>query len=150
MSKKQSMKPLAVAIGAALATTVSAGASASPFSMNSLHQGYMIASPDDGGGMDKKAEGKCGEGKCGTKTMAKMGYDGHCGGQLNAKGKEAHCGGATKMDDDKMKGHDMDSKGKEGSCGGDKDKMGNKMKDHDMDDHDMDNKGKEGSCGGSK
>jgi len=168
MSKKHSMKPLAVAIGAALATSVSAGAYAgqNPFGMSSLGQGYMIASPDDGGGNAKGQDGKCGEGKCGAATMKKMGYDGHCGGEMNAKGAEAHCGGAMAADmkgkdgncgAGKMKDHAMDKgqdgncgadkkaamhknmKGKDGSCGASKGKM-----------KDADDKGTEGKCGGSK
>ena len=59
MSKKTSMKPLAAAIGTALATTLAAvpaaNADQNPFGLTELSSGYMVAG----------AEGKCGEGKCG-------------------------------------------------------------------------------------
>ena len=103
MSKKQSVKPLSMAIGAALATSMAvasvAKADVSPFSMTALSSAHMI----DAG------EGKCGEGKCGGGKEA----EGSCGGD---KGAEGSCGGD--------KGHEGKcggDKGAEGSCGGDKD-----------------------------
>jgi uncharacterized low-complexity protein len=95
MSKK-TLKPLALAVGAALATSLAAGvanADTSPFSASSLSSGYM--SIDIG-------EGKCGEGKCG----GDKGEEGACGGD---KGEEGACGG---------------DKGEEGACGGDKGEEG--------------------------
>jgi uncharacterized low-complexity protein len=92
---EQKMKPLAFAVGAALAGSF-AGASLAnaksndnPFQMNSLSAGFELAA---------MAEGSCGEGKCG----GDKGGEGSCGGD---KGGEGSCGG---------------DKGGEGSCGGDK------------------------------
>ena len=66
MSKTQN-KPIALAIGAAVATgTLVAG---SLFSMQAMAGGYM---QDAAKAEAKAAEGKCGEGKCG---------EGKCGGQ---------------------------------------------------------------------
>ena len=84
--KNPSLKPLAFAIGTALATTASGVAFANaevgnPFGVNLLAAGYMVDSfldPATGGDKkmdDKKAaegkcgEGKCGEGKCGSDKM---------------------------------------------------------------------------------
>ncbi len=84
MSKKAITKPLSIALGAAVVTSLglSGIANASEtdedlFSMEELTNGYLIAGAhetnDDGedngedNGDDKKdeGEGKCGEGKCG-------------------------------------------------------------------------------------
>ncbi|MBT8136379.1 MAG: hypothetical protein KJO54_05105 [Gammaproteobacteria bacterium] len=105
MSDKMSVKPLSLAVGAALAASMAVGAAAkadaSPFSMTTLSSGYMV---DVG-------EGKCGEGKCGgdkghdRKDKNKGDCEGKCGGDKHAEGK---CGG------------DKDAEGKcgEGKCGG--------------------------------
>ncbi len=105
MSNK-SLKPIAVAVGAALATSIGmaniANADANPFAMSELSQGYMAA--------DLKAtgEGKCGEGKCGGDKgeEGKCG-EGKCGGDKGEEGKcgEGKCGG------------DKGDKGEEGKCG---------------------------------
>ncbi len=103
MSEKKLVKPVALAVGAALAGSFAiAGAvnaaetAESPFKMSSLEVGYML----DG------HEGSCGEGSCGEKDKDKEG-EGSCG--------EGSCG----------EGHDKDKEGEgacgEGSCGGDKD-----------------------------
>ena len=74
MSNKTTLKPIAVALGAAfvssLAGTSIANAADNPFGMTDLSTGYMVADMTEGkcgegmkGKMDK--EGKCGEGKCG-------------------------------------------------------------------------------------
>ena len=59
MSNKTTMKPLAIALGAAFVTSLAgtsvANAADNPFSMTELSSGYMVAGK----------EGKCGEGKCG-------------------------------------------------------------------------------------
>ncbi len=63
---------LSLAIGSAFATSMAlapvASAADNPFEMDSLKDGYQIVA-------DKKAEAKCGEGKCGnaaaTDTKAK-------------------------------------------------------------------------------
>jgi len=116
MSNKTTMKPIAVALGAAfvasLAGTSIANAAENPFGMTELSSGYMVADSKEGkcGGakMDKskmKKEGKCGEGKCGGAKMDKSKMD-----------KEGKCGGA-KMDKSKMK---KEGKCGEGKCGGKK------------------------------
>ena len=78
MSNRVLRKPVALAIGAALATTIAAAgvAQASSFAVHALGAGYMLAAGDEKAkegkcgegkcGADKKAEGKCGEGKCGA------------------------------------------------------------------------------------
>ena len=98
MAQKSSMKPLALALGAAFATTLAgtsvANAADNPFAMTEISGGYMVA---------EAAEGKCGEGKCGSaKKEGKSNTEGKCG--------EGKCGG------DKA-----DTKtNAEGKCGGDK------------------------------
>jgi uncharacterized low-complexity protein len=73
MSQKTNLKPLAIAAGAALATslaaTTPASAAENPFAMSELSGGYMVAEMAEGKcGAEKKMdkEGKCGEGKCGA------------------------------------------------------------------------------------
>ena len=122
MSEKKVVKPVALAVGAALASSfaISNVASAetidNPFSMSTLSAGYMLGHGEGSCGGDK--EGKDGEGSCGEGSgggdkegEGKCG-EGSCGGE---KGGEGSCG--------------------EGSCGGDKD--------------DAEGKCGEGSCGGS-
>lgn len=80
MSKNAIRKPLSIALGAAVVTTLGAAGIANAaetdenlFSMEELTSGYLIAGAhetnDEGedSGDDKKdeGEGKCGEGKCG-------------------------------------------------------------------------------------
>lgn len=96
MSDKSPMKPLAFALGAAFATSLSSGAFAAenPFGQSELAGGYMVA---DNHGDKPKMEGKCGEGKCGAKDKAKA--EGKCGGDKAAKeGKcgEGKCGAMNK------------------------------------------------------
>ena len=121
MSQKTNLKPLAVAAGAALATslaaTTPASAAENPFAMSELSSGYMVA---------EMAEGKCGGSKAAeeTKTME----EGKCGGTKASEEtktmKEGKCG------DEKKSGHEgkcgaekkMDKEGKcgEGKCGANK------------------------------
>ena len=109
MSNKTVIKPLALALGATLVTSLAgttvANAADNPFSMTELSSGYMVA---------EKAEGKCGEGKCGEGKM--KGAEGKCGegkcGEGKMKGAEGKCG-EGKCGEGKMKG-------KEGKCGGNK------------------------------
>ncbi|MDD9892676.1 MAG: hypothetical protein OXT49_04090 [Gammaproteobacteria bacterium] len=66
----KNVKPLVIALGAALGTAGAIGtasADQNPFSLTELTSGYMVSG----------AEGKCGEGKCG---------EGKCGGD-----KESDC-----------------------------------------------------------
>jgi len=129
MSKISTLKPLAVAMGAAfvtsLATSPVANAAENPFAMSELSSGYMVA--------DSHMEGKCGEGKCGGDKAKK---EGKCGGD-KAK-KEGKCG-EGKCGADKDRGCSEEAKAaKEGKCGGDKAKS---MKE---------GKCGEGKCGGNK
>ena len=95
---KQSIKPMAAAVGVAFAASMAlapvAMASTNPFQADQLSSGYNLAS--------KHAEGKCGEGTCGDD---KVHAEGKCG--------EGKCGG------DRASDHDKGSEGKcgEGKCG---------------------------------
>ena len=104
MSEKTTLKPLAIALGAAFVTSLAsipvANAAENPFAMSELSSGYMVADSHMEGGDKGKAEGKYGEGKCGGEK--KMDKEGKCG--------EGKCGGAK-------------TEGKaeaEGKCGGEK------------------------------
>jgi len=90
MRNKSKLKPVALAVGAAFATTLAmapvANAAENPFAMNQLDTGYKLAANTEGncGANKQKAreancgankvvkeqpklkEGKCGEGKCGA------------------------------------------------------------------------------------
>jgi uncharacterized low-complexity protein len=104
MSEKKVVKPIALAVGAALASSFALGGVANadtvdnPFAMSALSAGYMLGAGEgscggDKEGKDKEGEGSCGEGSCGGKEG-----EGSCGG--DKKDGEGKCG--------------------EGSCGGDK------------------------------
>ena len=114
MSKKI-IKPVSIALGTALLTTLSASnfaAENNPFAMKTLSSGYMqLASADDAKKSEqdsqsspdqKKAdhEGKCGEGKCGgNKDDMKKNMEGQCGGKkAEQEGKcgEGKCGSSNK------------------------------------------------------
>ncbi len=106
MSEKKVLKPVALAVGAALAGSfaisgaVSADVVDSPFEMSNLSVGYMLGEGEGSCGGDKgEGEGSCGEGSCGEGD--KKEGEGSCG--------EGSCGG----DKDEAEG----SCG-EGSCGG--------------------------------
>ena len=124
MSEKKVIKPIALAVGAALAGTfaisgtVNADSIDSPFEMSNLTVGYMLGEGEGSCGGDKDAEGSCGEkdgeGSCGEKEG-----EGSCG-EAGDKEGEGSCG--------------------EGSCGGDKAEDGEK---------DAEGSCGEGSCGGS-
>ena len=118
MSDKKVVKPVALAVGAALAGSfaltgvATADSIDNPFEMSSLKSGYMLGVGEGGCGGDKEGKGKegsCGEGSCGgDKEKGGEGScgEGSCGGD---KGEEGSCGG---------------DKGEEGSCGGDKGEEG--------------------------
>jgi uncharacterized low-complexity protein len=114
MSQKTTLKPLAIAAGAALATslaaTTPASAAENPFAMSELSSGYMVA---------EMAEGKCGEGKCGAEK--KMDKEGKCG---EGKCGEGKCGAEKKAEHEGKCGAEkkMDKEGKcgEGKCGANK------------------------------
>jgi hypothetical protein len=119
MSRQHELKPLAIAVGAALAASFGASASAdtSPFAMTSLASGYMAADIGEGTcGGDKGEEGTCGgdkdaEGTCG----GEKGEEGHCGGDKDAEG---HCGGEKGEEGKCGEGKCGGDKGEEGQCGG--------------------------------
>ena len=133
MSKKV-IKPVALAVGVALAGTfaisgtVNADSIDSPFEMSTLTVGYMLGEGEGscGGdkGEEKEGEGSCGEGSCGGDKGGENEGEGS-DGEKEGEGScgEGSCGGDKKDD-------------AEGSCGGDK-------KD------DAEGSCGEGSCGGS-
>ena len=95
MSGKITKKPLAIALGAAFVTSLAgapvANAAENPCAMSELAGGYMVADSHAAGGDKAKAEGKCGEGKCG-------GNKAEGGDKAKAEGKcgEGKCGGDKK------------------------------------------------------
>ena len=114
MSEKKIIKPVALAVGAAIAGTfaisgaVNADTDESPFAMSTMDAGYMVASADghgdkkgegccvDGccGETDKKGEGSCGEGSCGESDKKGEGScgEGSCGESHGDKKGEGSCG----------------------------------------------------------
>lgn len=64
---------MTLALTAALGASGAAFADGSPFGMQVLDQGYMVAEAGA-----KARDGKCGEGKCGAKSETKA-KDGTCG-----------------------------------------------------------------------
>ncbi len=126
MSEKKVVKPVALAVGAALVGTfaisgaVNADSIESPFTMSTMSAGYMLGT----------GEGSCGEGSCGEDKKG----EGSCG--------EGSCGGDKEGEGSCGEGHDKD-KG-EGSCGGDKEGEGSCG-------GEKEGEGKcgEGSCGGA-
>ncbi len=119
---KLTIKPISTAIGAAFAGSLALAnaASAMPFSLTDLPQGYQLAGDpqpatekaEEGKcGSDKThEEGKCGEGKCGSDKAQE---EGKCG---EGKCGEGKCG-SEKAD----KAHEEGKCG-EGKCGSDKTK----------------------------
>jgi uncharacterized low-complexity protein len=102
MFDKIKAKPVAIAVGAALAGSfavtgiASADTGASPFAVTTLSAGYMLGAGEGtcgGDKGDKKAEGSCGgdkdaEGSCGGDKDA----EGSCGGDKEDKDAEGKCG----------------------------------------------------------
>jgi len=121
MADKKVIKPVALAVGAALAGSFAisgvvnaADTAESPFSISNLQVGYMLGETEGRCGADKdkkKAEGSCGEkgaeGSCGEK-----GAEGSCG----EKGAEGSCGESGVEGDAEEK--EGEGKCGEGSCGG--------------------------------
>jgi uncharacterized low-complexity protein len=172
MKRIPTMKPIALAIGTALAAgaTGAAQADANPFGATLLAAGYQVstfADPATGGTPPKQAdekakEGKCGEGKCGDKMKGKEGSCGGMGEHKHAKGEkimegkcgegkcgEGKCGGAGMGEHKHAKGMKV-SEGKcgEGKCG--EGKCGGEMKAKEGSCGAEHMKGKEGSCGADK
>jgi len=120
MSEKKIIKPVALAVGAALAGTFALGGAVNadtvenPFAMSALSAGYMLGTTEGscGGDTDKKeGEGSCGEGSCGADKKG----EGSCG----EKEGEGSCGEGSC-------GADKEGEGScgEGSCGADNEDAG--------------------------
>ena len=127
MSDKKVIKPVAFAVGAALAGSFALGTSIasadtleSPFGMSTLSSGYLLGEEGSCGG-DKEGkgetEGSCGEGSCGGDKEGSEDKDGEgsCG---EGKDGEGNCG--EDKDGEGSCGEDKDAEGScgEGSCGG--------------------------------
>jgi uncharacterized low-complexity protein len=124
MSKKSTLKPLAVAMGAAFVTSLAgtnvANAAENPFAMSELSSGYMVAEMAEGkcGGEKKAAEeGKCGEGKCGMEMMDADGDGKITKSEFNAT-HEAMFSKRDKNGDGVLDASEM--KTMEGKCGAEK------------------------------
>ncbi|MCE1180898.1 MAG: hypothetical protein LWW81_01105 [Rhodocyclales bacterium] len=115
--KKQNVFALAAgsAFAAALFSPL-ANAADAHFSAQPLSAGYQLAQAD------KKADGKCGEAKCGANKRLEKKAEANCGG----KKADASCG-ADKAGGKKMDGSCGDKK-MDASCGADK-KPAEKKKD---------------------
>jgi len=130
MSNKKTL--ISVAVGTAFAASLGAAplafAAESPFALQSLDKGYMVAEHHEGKSKAMK-EGKCGEGKCGNMKMG----EGKCGmamADTNKDGKISQEEAAKQqanmfamMDTNKDGFIDKDEmakgmKGMEGKCGG--------------------------------
>ena len=123
MAQKKVIKPVALAVGAALAGSFAisgavnaADTADSPFSISSLKVGYMLGEQEGSCGSDheKEGEGKCGEGSCGEKEG-----EGKCGeGSCGEKEGEGKCGeGSCGEKEGEGSCGEKEDKG-EGSCGG--------------------------------
>lgn len=107
MSEKKVMKPIALAVGAALAGTfalagpAAAGGVDNPFEITDLRAGYMLGESEGacGGSKEDKGEGACGGDKEG---------EGSCGGSGDKEG-EGSCGESGDKEGEGSCG--------EGSCG---------------------------------
>ena len=117
MADKKAIKPVALAVGAAMAGSFAisgavnaADTAESPFSISNLEVGYMLGEGEGSCGAkgDKKAEGACGEkegeGACGEKegegACGEKEGEGACGetdGEKEGEGKcgEGSCGGSV-------------------------------------------------------
>ncbi|MDH3532334.1 MAG: low-complexity protein [Gammaproteobacteria bacterium] len=117
MSQKKVVKPVALAVGAALAGSFALTGMATadtvdnPFAMSSLSAGYMLGAGEGACGGDKEgkeeAEGSCGEGSCGadTEPAPEKDAEGSCG--------EGSCGADAEPAPEK----DAEGSCGEGSCG---------------------------------
>ena len=120
MSEKKIIKPVALAVGAALAGSfaisgaVNADTVDNPFSMSTMSSGYMLSTGEGSCG-EKKGEGSCGEGSCGEKKGEGTCGEGTCGSTDGDKKGEGACGEGSCGG----KHGDKEGEGKcgEGSCG---------------------------------
>lgn len=121
MSEKKVVKPVALAVGAALAGSFALTGMATadtvdnPFEISSLSAGYMLGAGEGSCGGDKgdkEGEGSCGEGSCGGDKEG----EGSCGESGDKEGEgscgEGSCGGDTEKE------KDAEGACGEGSCGG--------------------------------
>jgi len=119
MSDKKVIKPVALAVGAALAGSfaftgmATADTVDNPFEMSSLTAGYLLGAEEGSCGGDKEsapevekdAEGSCGEGSCGADTEPEKDAEGSCGEsdapevEKDAEGScgEGSCGADTEV-----------------------------------------------------
>lgn len=93
MSKKTKLKPVAIAVGAAFATTMAmssvASATQNPFAMQQLDNGYKLAASSEGNCGANQAREKAKDANCGAnKAEKKVKVEGKCG--------EAKCGANKK------------------------------------------------------
>ena len=139
MSEKKVVKPIALAVGAALAGSfalvggiASAETVESPFAMSTLSAGYMLGTAEGSCGGDKEAEASCGGDKEGEASCG-----GDKEGHTDEKDGEAGCG--ADKDGEASCGADKDA---EASCGGDKE--------GEADDKKAEGACGEGSCGSTK
>jgi uncharacterized low-complexity protein len=114
MADKKVIKPVALAVGAALAGSFAisgavnaADTADSPFAISGLDVGYMLGEGEGscgGDNADKKGEGSCGEGSCGEKegegSCGEKDGEGSCGekdgeGSCGEKEGEGSCGGSA-------------------------------------------------------
>lgn len=103
MSRLSTLTPIAAVLAVSLSGV--SQAAENPFAAKPLSSGFTVAAHHDAG-----KEGKCGEGKCGTKADDKSAKEGKCG--------EGKCG--TKKDAAATKSTDAkkdDKSAKEGKCG---------------------------------
>jgi len=121
MSEKKIVKPVALAVGAALAGSfalssgiANADSVESPFAMSTMSAGYMLGDAEGACGGDKEAEASCGGDKEGGASGEKEG-EASCGGDKDA---EASCGGDKEGEAEGEK--EAEGACGEGSCGGDK------------------------------
>jgi uncharacterized low-complexity protein len=121
MSEKKVAKPIALAVGIALAGSFAAveaaqaDTGASPFAMTTLSVAYMLGEGEGSCGGDKgdEAEGSCGGDKEGD-AEEQGDAEGSCGGDKEGDAEEqgdaeGSCGGD--------KEGEAEDKGEEGSCG---------------------------------
>lgn len=103
MSRLSTLTPIAAVLAVSLSGV--SQAAENPFAAKPLSSGFTVAAHHEAG-----KEGKCGEGKCGTKKDDKSAKEGKCG--------EGKCG--TKKDAAPTKPADAkkdDKSAKEGKCG---------------------------------
>ncbi len=121
MSEKKVVKPIALAVGAALAGSFALSSSIanadtveSPFAMSTMSVGYMLGAGEGSCGGDKEdKEGKEGEGACG---------EGSCGGDKEGEGSCGEKEGEGSCGEKEGEGSCGEKEGEgscgEGSCGG--------------------------------